>query len=242
VWQTVTCNTALPVLCEKRPLAPMVPKRSCKDLFDGGVRTSGAYTIDPDGAGPTAPFPVYCDMDADGGGWTLLDVDTFEANAEGWLFKRLATDSLIVADNKRTSCDVSTVLGGYGQVSMGFFVKNFDSKGVAHSEVRLAADLLAIDSWNGEDVVARVDGVEVKKLNPCNSNLAQRTCNNTNAGTHSFCGAFDAIPLRSDRYLPVSAISGSSAAILPVEFQSSLDEADPTNEAFAIDNVYVWVR
>ncbi len=32
---------------------------------------SGAYTIDPDGAGPIGPFAVFCDMAADGGGWTL---------------------------------------------------------------------------------------------------------------------------------------------------------------------------
>lgn len=33
---------------------------------------SGAYRLDPDGAGAGAPFETYCDMAQDGGGWTLL--------------------------------------------------------------------------------------------------------------------------------------------------------------------------
>ncbi|MBK9753317.1 fibrinogen-like YCDxxxxGGGW domain-containing protein [Nannocystis sp.] len=37
-----------------------------------GVQVSGVYPIDPDGAGPGAPFMVHCEMVADGGGWTLV--------------------------------------------------------------------------------------------------------------------------------------------------------------------------
>lgn len=44
---------------------------SCKSLLAMGNILSGVYTADPDGAGPLASYQVYCDMDFDGGGWTL---------------------------------------------------------------------------------------------------------------------------------------------------------------------------
>jgi len=45
---------------------------------------SGIYTIDTDGLGGVDPFDAYCDMDTDGGGWTLWGssaVDSLPSNA-----------------------------------------------------------------------------------------------------------------------------------------------------------------
>ena len=48
--------------------------RSCKEIQDKVPGApSGQYFIDTDGLGPTAEIPVFCDMDTDGGGWTLVE-------------------------------------------------------------------------------------------------------------------------------------------------------------------------
>jgi hypothetical protein len=33
---------------------------------------SGSFLVDPDGDGPRTPFDVFCEMSADGGGWTMV--------------------------------------------------------------------------------------------------------------------------------------------------------------------------
>ena len=47
--------------------------KSCKEIKTNFPNaTTGVYVIDPDGAGSTPGTSCYCDMDTDGGGWTLV--------------------------------------------------------------------------------------------------------------------------------------------------------------------------
>ncbi len=47
--------------------------KTCLEVRDAVVNAqSGTYLIDPDGVGGNAAFPARCDMDYDGGGWTLI--------------------------------------------------------------------------------------------------------------------------------------------------------------------------
>ncbi|XP_070552441.1 ryncolin-4-like [Ptychodera flava] len=44
--------------------------RDCAEVYDGGQTSSGVYFIQPDGV--AIPVQVFCDMEFDGGGWTVI--------------------------------------------------------------------------------------------------------------------------------------------------------------------------
>lgn len=80
---TVTINIVLP--------------KDCLELRNAGVSKSTVYKLDADGAGAEAPFDAYCEMQRNGGGWTLaLKVDgssnQFHYGASAW------TDTTTVND------------------------------------------------------------------------------------------------------------------------------------------------
>ncbi len=89
---------------------------------------SGTYLIDPDGSGPGKPALTWCELEADGGGWTLvLKVDgskkTFRYNNKVWTDNSLVAPAATALDTTEAKLPAWNTVP-FTQIRLGMKVGN----------------------------------------------------------------------------------------------------------------------
>ena len=194
------------------------PWPSCLELLNDGIAsTSDEYWIDFDG---TSTY-TSCDMDHDGGGWTLIFDDTFTGAAEaGWTTSTLS------------ACGGwGTILGGYGVISGSTMSNTLSTYAITHTEAWVMLDYVALDSWDGESMYVQVDGTTEWSSSQ----------NNHSGGYSEVCGWNRGHSGSYDSIHPVEVQPSHSASSLVFLAGSTLDQ-DAYDESFGIDDVEVWIR
>lgn len=149
-----------------------VVRASCLAIFTAGESTGdGTYTVDVDGAGPSAPFQVRCDMA--NGGWTLIMTSSSADRTDETAVQTQTTDCTSLT----AFCNVSSkawsgytnlrqtwsgCAGAYAQISAATF--SGDS-GACHN----TADSLLM-SWSGSGVSSGM-----KTWNDCGASCGGQT-------------------------------------------------------------------
>jgi hypothetical protein len=194
------------------------PWPSCLELLDDGIATvSGEYWIDFDG---TTTY-TSCDMDHDGGGWTLIFDDTFTTGADpGW------------STTGTYACGAwGTILGGYGIIAGGEMDIDLSTYAITHTEAWVLLDYIALDSWDGETAYVKVDG----------TTAWSQSQNNHTSAYGEVCGWDRGYYGSYDSRHAVEVQPTHTATTITVAGGSTLDQG-PTDESFGLDNVYVWIR
>lgn len=167
----------------------------------------GTYTIDPDGGGALPLLDVYCDMNSDGGGWTLLEVGV----AAGTNIRPRTAVGLVVDPTQSTSARLSRQVeaailaagqrhlkfgnGYYGYLYTGALQSNWLTNGVgAYSFGTVITPNLISERWGGPTYPGSrfawpLDGSPAACLNSDGSDV--ECGNGLHIGTWNCCGWTD---------------------------------------------------
>ena len=117
-------------MTERSTPSPVPVFKDCRDALNNSYTQSGVYTIQPDFL---PPFDVYCDMDTDGGGWTVFQrrQDGSEDFYRNWV----------------------NYTNGFGNLSNEFWLGlEFIHRLTNESDSELRVDL---EDWNGATAYAK---------------------------------------------------------------------------------------
>jgi hypothetical protein len=165
---------------EKPPSLPS----SCKQVPPESL--NGIYWLDADGAGPLAPFQAWCDLQGDGGGWTLvIEVDGSSEGA-GWAAPLWTEATASSAANLWPSQENARHAGyaslAVQQVRVGMVVG-----GVTRTLVIDAAGPNLWSMLNGKPIVTKADLLQWEALLPKGS--LQAHCHAQGLAVNSANGA-----------------------------------------------------
>jgi hypothetical protein len=208
-WSGASCDTY------------SAPYRSCDEIHDAfPAYGDGSYVVDPDGeSNPLPAISVSCDMTTAGGGWTVIDYETFASGtATNW------SDSRV--DTAYCGASRSGILGGYPNFGAGVSTaRTYDLLSVPHTEAYVSLDYFVFDSWDGERAQVRVDGSLVYDVQ------------HFTGGSSNWCGAGWT---DHDPHAVLSQPAHSSNS-LTLNLSSTLDQG-PDDEGWGADNVRVMIR
>ncbi|NXT62240.1 FIBB protein, partial [Chaetops frenatus] len=139
------CSSPCAVSCN----IPVVSGKECEDIIRKGGETSEMYLIQPDPF--VKPYRVYCDMETDNGGWTLIQnrQDGSVNFGRGWDQYRKGFGN-VAKNGGKNYCDTP------GEYWLG------NDKISQLTKIGPTEVLIEMEDWNGDKVSAHYGGFTIQ--------------------------------------------------------------------------------